>query len=85
MQLRNGWAVGGGGAVGARCGQHLCAAVKSQARVGIWRTRDARLSHRNSGGRPHVMGIWRGCWGILCARARASQEYWDGRSESMQQ
>lgn len=65
--------------------RHQCAEVKSLEHVEIWGTRGATVSVGNSGCRSHVLGIWRGCWGILCARVRPSQELWDGRSESMQQ
>lgn len=65
-------------------GKHLRAEVKSPECVGIWGMQGARVSLRNSGRRFHVLGIWR-CRGMLCSRARSSQEFWDGRSESMQQ
>lgn len=52
----------GRGDLGGRVAS-VCREVKSQERAGIWKMR-ARIGLRNSEGRSHVLGIWRGCCGI---------------------
>lgn len=65
------------------CGQHVCAEVKFQEYVGRWGMWGAMVSVETQCG-SHVLGIWRACQGMPCARARPSWGFWDGRSESMQ-
>lgn len=67
-------------AAGLGWGQHLCAGVKFQGCVGVWRMRGAR----NSGCRAHVLGTRRGA-GEFRVLGPDIPGVWGGRSESMQQ
>lgn len=71
---------GGAGGAGSLCVQRL-------SRRSVWGLGDVGCQgqSQNSGCRSHVLGMEGDSWGISCARARSSQEFWDRRSESMQQ